>query len=108
MGRGKVKIGKNHMQRKCGDFTMKMEIRKVFEEYLQVYLAKRTFQGMAKMFHSNLTGYGTGEDEQGFSRTDMEALFTRELAQCPASIQCRRDYVHVQVLAENMGLVMAG
>ena len=96
------------MQRKCGDFTMEMEIRKVFEEYLQVYLAKRDFQGMAKMFHSNLTGYGTGEDEQGFSRTDMEALFTRELAQCPASIQCCCDYVHVQVLAENMGLVMAG
>ncbi len=96
------------MQRKCGDFTMEMEIRKVFEEYLQVYLAKRDFQKIERMFHSDFTGYGTGEDEKGLSRADMEVLFLRELAQCPEAIQCCCDYVHVQALADNMGLVMAG
>lgn len=96
------------MQGECGDFMMEMEIRKAFEEYLQVYLAKRNFQEMERMFHSNLTGYGTGEDEKGLSRADTAALFVRELEQCPASIQCCCDYVHVQELGENTGLVMAG
>nr|WP_320146610.1 diguanylate cyclase [uncultured Anaeromusa sp.] len=86
---------------------METELRSAFKDYLHVYLTKRDLKAVVEHFHPEITSYGTGADEQGFSQADTVALFARDLSQCSLPIEWHCVDEHVQALTEEMGLVLA-
>lgn len=83
-------------------------IQSVFETYLHTYFIERDYEKTIRLFHSNISGFGTAGDETAFSYDESLPLYARDLLQCPDPIAYELTFVRVIKLTEHVALVMAG
>ena len=58
---------------------------KVFHGYLKEY-SQRNLEGLLQIFSEDLTGFGTGDDENSFAYSDFRELYIREIEQVPKNL----------------------
>ncbi len=81
------------------------EIRSAFFEYLEVYLSKRDIEATIKMFNPDVTGYGTGFDEKGYSLKEAVDLYRRDIAQAANPVFYEIKKLHINAPSENTGVL---
>ena len=81
------------------------ELDQQFKNYLETYFVARDEEGTFALLSKQITGFGTGIDEKGFSEEDFKELYQRDFQQAPNPIQYTLHQYQVQVISEVLGIV---
>lgn len=87
-------------------FEMEVEFAEIFDHYLTSY-SDRNWELLKPLFSEDLTGFGTGPDENSFYFTRFQDLYEREIQQIPDKLVFDFQEKKIQPLTEKSFIGLA-
>ncbi len=78
----------------------------VFHGYLKEY-SHRNLEALLQIFAEDLSGFGTGDDENSFAYSDFRELYIREIEQVPKNLDIRVNQEEIHLHSEEVFTAMA-
>ncbi|NLF42603.1 MAG: response regulator [Bacteroidales bacterium] len=89
------------------EIHIKKQVKDVFYSFMDSYFTNRDLEKVLKVFSSNITNIGSGNDEITLNYNEAEALFKRDRQQCPNPITYQILHEKIDVISDNCALYIA-
>lgn len=85
--------------------VLQESLLEAYNKFEQCYLLKRDLKATLDCIEKELTGYGTGDNEDLSEKGSYPTLFERDMRTVPDPIISRREYAKADLITDNIGII---